>query len=254
MVSTTEEQQTIGLMDKLLSIESELSILLRSKTKIQSKISCANYKNIDSIPKKKKKDVNCNDNIDLQSRIYLLSVLQYFNFTFCNQYYILLCGRRQLVSTKIAILAICVISFEKQVSITIHYISLFKIIKNCLKRICAFLYIKIKLLTQFVNPMLRKLFSLAALPLSLPIRLVSNKIATLWPYTDPTLLKPFALILLFFHPQDCLQSLEINIQSPVFQVIRGHYFALLLNHLKKKHDTNLITKRTKLQQNIYSSK
>lgn len=107
-------------------------------------------------------------------------------------------------------------SFGKLVPITIHYLSLFKITKSGLKKICAFSCSKIKPLTQSTNPMLLKLFSLAALLLSPPICLAPNEIEAPRPCADPTLLKPFPLMPLFLRPHDRLQSLEMNMQSPTF--------------------------------------
>lgn len=107
-------------------------------------------------------------------------------------------------------------SFGKVVPITIHYFSLFKIRKSCLKRICAFPYLNIKPLTQSANLMLLKLFPLAVLLFSSLMRLTPKEIEALQPYAAPTLLKPFALVPLFLLPHDCLQSLEMNMQSPAF--------------------------------------
>lgn len=75
MISTTEEQPTVGLINELLSTKSEKLVPSYSKTKIWLWTSCANCKNIDFIPKKWRKNIDCNNNIDLQSGIYLLSVL-----------------------------------------------------------------------------------------------------------------------------------------------------------------------------------
>lgn len=75
VVPTTERQPTIGLTNELLLTKSEKSVPLHSKTKIWLWISCANYKNIDTIPKKWRKDIDCDNDIDLQSGIYLFSVL-----------------------------------------------------------------------------------------------------------------------------------------------------------------------------------
>lgn len=112
--------------------------------------------------------------------------------------------------------------FGKVVPITIHYFSSFKIIKSGLKRIYTFPCLKIKPLTQSANLILLKLFPLAALLFFSLMRLAPKEIETLQPYTDPMLLKPFAQVALFLLSHNCLQSLEMNIQSPKFQVMRGH--------------------------------
>lgn len=75
VVPTTERQTTIGLTNELLLTKSEKSVPLYSKTKIWLWISYANYKNIDTIPKKWRKDIDYDNDIDLQSGIYLFSVL-----------------------------------------------------------------------------------------------------------------------------------------------------------------------------------
>lgn len=94
-------------------------------------------------------------------------------------------------------------SFKNLVSIIIHYLSLFKITKSGLKRICGFFFSKIKLLTQFTNMMLLKLFSLAALLFFSLMRLALDKIEALWPYANPRVLKLLALVFLFFFLYDC---------------------------------------------------
>lgn len=107
-------------------------------------------------------------------------------------------------------------NFRKLVLITIYYLNLFKITKSSLKKICIFFCLKMKPLTQFANPVLWKLFFLIALLFFLSMCLIFNKIDALRPYIDSTLLKLFILMPLFFCSYNCLQSLEINIQSPAF--------------------------------------
>lgn len=125
MVLTTKQQPTVGLTNELLSTKSEKSILLHSKTKIRLWTSCAKCKNINTIPEKWKKNVDCNNDINLQSGIYLFFVLQYSNFTLCKYHYGFFCGRLQLIGTKAAILVVRIRQFWKGGS---NHHSLFQLI------------------------------------------------------------------------------------------------------------------------------
>lgn len=71
------------------------------------------------------------------------------------------------------------ISFQNTDLTIIYYLSLFKITKNGLKKICAFFYLKIKLLMQSKNLMLLKLFFLISLLFFFLIQLIFNKIEIL---------------------------------------------------------------------------
>lgn len=65
VVFTTKEQSAIELTNEFLSTESEKLVLLHFKTKIWSWISYVNCKNIDTIPEKWRKDIDCNRDINL---------------------------------------------------------------------------------------------------------------------------------------------------------------------------------------------
>ena len=238
VVPTMEEQLTVRLTNEFLSTKNEKLVPLYSKTKIWLWTSYANCKNIDIIPKKWRKDVDCNNDIDLQSRMYLLSVLQYSNFNFCDHYYIFLYERLQLIGTKAAILAVRVRQLWEAGLIIIYNLSLFKIIKSGLKRFYAFSCLKIKPLTQSANLMLL-ISGLVSFSLNAPRSQKNKSVAAV---CRPNTIEDICSDALIPPSTRLLSVLGDKYAEPSILGDKGSLIRFVIESSKKEHRTNLRTK------------
>lgn len=140
--------------------------------------------------KNEKKNIDCNNNINLQSKMNISFIFYaLFKFYFLQILPRFFIENYNLLIQKWQFWQPVLNSFEKLVLITIYYTSLFKRIKSGLKRIFAFSCLKIKLQMQFASLILLKLFLVAVLLSFSLIYVDYNKIKAMQLYANPTLLK-----------------------------------------------------------------